>query len=301
MRNRLLTLLFLFIIVFLGVQATRTNSAEFDEPVPIRTPLVLYGEYVFLRENCLECHTLRDENATEERTSLDGYSGKRSAGWLYYFFIDPNSVHPFNHPTLKLLTKKTMSESIIEELFQSNQHFASDQEDDFLTQLKDQSDSITQKVKKGIYLSSDQSGLIDQSEMIALIAFLQQIPYTPNRQKYEDEQHRQYEERIRLNELIYANPDSLFQSVTSEPNAISAGNVLFKKNCIPCHGENAQGWIGPNLTDTSWIYDNSRNKMLHLIAYGSETHKMPEHSSKLKPNEIAQIVLFLESIREDEH
>lgn len=137
--------------------------------------------------------------------------------------------------------------------------------------------------------------------MVALIAFLQQIPNTPSRQAYEDEQRRLYEEEIRRQELIYANPDSLFQSVTSDPNAISAGEVLFKRNCVTCHGENAQGRIGPNLTDTSCIYDNDRDETLHLIANGSETNKMLEYSSKLQPSEIAQIVLFLESIREDEH
>lgn len=299
--SRILSVTFIVASAFLGIQASQNDSATIDAIPSSRTPLVLYGEQIFLRENCLECHTLRDENETTERVSLDGYGGRRSGLWIYYLLTNPKAVHPYKHPTQKNLTQKTISNTLSIEIFQKQSNFSQDQKTIFFNQLKEQAESITQEIRQDLSLSGDHNKLIDDSEMVALIAFLQQIPSTPDHQAYEDEQRRIYEEEVRRREQIYANPDSLFQSITSDSDPISAGEVLFKMNCVTCHGENAQGWIGPNLTDTNWIYDNARNNTLHLIAYGSETNKMPEYSSKLQPNEIAQIVLFLESIREDDH
>jgi cytochrome c oxidase cbb3-type subunit 3 len=55
------------------------------------------------------------------------------------------------------------------------------------------------------------------------------------------------------------------------PAAITLGDSLFhsKGNCYACHGANAQGVIGPNLTDAEWIHsDGSYDAIVKQITTG---------------------------------
>ena len=55
------------------------------------------------------------------------------------------------------------------------------------------------------------------------------------------------------------------------PAAITQGDSLFhsKGNCYACHGANAQGAVGPNLTDAEWIHsDGSYDAIVKQITTG---------------------------------
>jgi len=55
------------------------------------------------------------------------------------------------------------------------------------------------------------------------------------------------------------------------PSAIAQGDTLFHKaaNCYACHGANAQGLIGPSLTDSVWIHsDGSYDAIVKQIMAG---------------------------------
>ena len=57
----------------------------------------------------------------------------------------------------------------------------------------------------------------------------------------------------------------------SRPAAITLGDSLFhsKGNCYACHGANAQGAVGPNLTDAEWIHsDGSYDAIVKQITTG---------------------------------
>lgn len=112
--NRFLPLSFLMIVAFFGIRASQNDSASIDALPSSRTPLVVYGEQIFIRENCLDCHTLRDENETTERNSLDGYVGRRSALWLYMLLTDPSEVSLYKHSTHEVLTQKKNQQSTFE-------------------------------------------------------------------------------------------------------------------------------------------------------------------------------------------
>jgi cbb3-type cytochrome c oxidase subunit III len=62
------------------------------------------------------------------------------------------------------------------------------------------------------------------------------------------------------------------------PAAIAKGDSIFHKNgnCYACHGANAQGAVGPNLTDSTWIHsDGSYDAIVKTITTG-----VPQNESK---------------------
>jgi mono/diheme cytochrome c family protein len=55
------------------------------------------------------------------------------------------------------------------------------------------------------------------------------------------------------------------------PVVIAQGDSIFhgKGNCYACHGSNAQGAVGPNLTDAEWIHsDGSYDAIVKQITTG---------------------------------
>jgi mono/diheme cytochrome c family protein len=62
------------------------------------------------------------------------------------------------------------------------------------------------------------------------------------------------------------------------PAAIAKGDSIYHKtgNCYACHGANAQGAVGPNLTDSTWIHsDGSYDAIVKQITTG-----VPQTESK---------------------
>jgi mono/diheme cytochrome c family protein len=62
------------------------------------------------------------------------------------------------------------------------------------------------------------------------------------------------------------------------PAAIAKGDSIFHKagNCYACHGANAQGLVGPNLTDSIWIHsDGSYDAIVKQVTTG-----VPKEQSK---------------------
>jgi cytochrome c oxidase cbb3-type subunit III len=62
------------------------------------------------------------------------------------------------------------------------------------------------------------------------------------------------------------------------PEAIAQGDSIFHKtgNCYACHGANAQGLVGPNLTDSEWIHgDGSYDFIVATVTKG-----IPKEESK---------------------
>ena len=62
------------------------------------------------------------------------------------------------------------------------------------------------------------------------------------------------------------------------PAAIAQGDSIFhsKGNCYACHGANAQGAVGPNLTDAEWLHsDGSYDAIVKQITTG-----VPQAESK---------------------
>lgn len=95
---------------------------------------------------------------------------------------------------------------------------------------------------------------------------------------------------------------SLSQPVTEESltkltldSALMAdAGVLFVARCAPCHGEHAQGIIGPNLTDGSWIHGRGSLTDIYGVVEGGVAAKgMPAWGRLLTPVELRKVVAFV--------
>jgi putative heme-binding domain-containing protein len=82
-----------------------------------------------------------------------------------------------------------------------------------------------------------------------------------------------------------------------DQNAITHGAVLFRQECVFCHGVGARGGMrGPDLTTGSWNHGGSDADLSRTIAEGVPGTAMPPH--KLTADEIWQIVSYLRTLQQ---
>ena len=80
----------------------------------------------------------------------------------------------------------------------------------------------------------------------------------------------------------------------SDAALMTDAKALFGLRCSPCHGERAQGVIGPNLTDNSWIHGTGTLTDIYTVAEGGVASKgMPAWGRTLTPIELRKVVAFV--------
>jgi cytochrome c oxidase cbb3-type subunit 3 len=90
--------------------------------------------------------------------------------------------------------------------------------------------------------------------------------------------------------------DQIADPYTGNPQAIQEGHDLFvKMNCAGCHGYDAKGGMGPDLTDGYWRYGGVP-VMLFKSIHDGRPQGMPAWNPALPPQEIWKIVAYLESL-----
>ena len=115
-------------------------------------------------------------------------------------------------------------------------------------------------------------------------------------QEYQEEMHiaaMQRAELIRSGALVNENNVTLLK----DASALSDGKDIFKADCVPCHGENAQGVIGPNLTDQYWIHGGGIKNVFKTIKYGVPAKGMLTWEGKLNPREIQEVASYVISLQ----
>lgn len=85
--------------------------------------------------------------------------------------------------------------------------------------------------------------------------------------------------------------------LVTDPAVLAEGKATFKSVCAPCHGDNAQGVVGPNLTDEYWLHGNKVNEIFKTIKYGVPAKGMPTWEKQLSPKQIADISNYILSLQ----
>jgi cytochrome c oxidase cbb3-type subunit 3 len=79
---------------------------------------------------------------------------------------------------------------------------------------------------------------------------------------------------------------------------IAAGKALFATNCITCHGDHAEGKIGPNLTDEYWKNGTGDIKdIFKTIKLGVSGTGMKSWKSDFSGLQIAQLSSYVTSLK----
>jgi cytochrome c oxidase cbb3-type subunit 3 len=81
-----------------------------------------------------------------------------------------------------------------------------------------------------------------------------------------------------------------------DAQAVQQGHELFiAMNCAGCHGYDAKGGMGPNLTDRYWRYGGVPASIFNAI-YQGRPEGMPAWNPALPPQDIWKLVAYIESL-----
>ncbi len=80
-------------------------------------------------------------------------------------------------------------------------------------------------------------------------------------------------------------------------DGVSSGAVLYKNNCVACHGAQGQGGVGPNLTDEYWIHQGGIKDIFKTLKYGWQEKGMKSWKDDFSPVQMAQLSSFVKSLK----
>ncbi|TDN36869.1 c-type cytochrome [Hymenobacter sp. UV11] len=81
------------------------------------------------------------------------------------------------------------------------------------------------------------------------------------------------------------------------PADLSSGKSIFATNCAPCHGANAEGKVGPNLTDEFWLHGGGVNNLYKTIKFGINGKGMVAWKGKLSGKQMLQVASYTLSLQ----
>jgi cytochrome c oxidase cbb3-type subunit 3 len=82
------------------------------------------------------------------------------------------------------------------------------------------------------------------------------------------------------------------------PESVAKGRGVFQARCVSCHGERAQGLIGPNLTDAYWLHgDGKTGSIAAIVNSGVPEKGMPPWGPLLSEEEVYAVAVYVRSLK----
>ena len=81
-----------------------------------------------------------------------------------------------------------------------------------------------------------------------------------------------------------------------DPEWVKFGEATYKTHCQSCHGSDAGGNVGPNLTDTQWKNVKHLEDIGRVINQGAGGANMPAWANRLHPNEVVMVSAYVASL-----
>jgi cytochrome c oxidase cbb3-type subunit 3 len=106
-------------------------------------------------------------------------------------------------------------------------------------------------------------------------------------------------EELRANELaaLPTVSEQMLAQLAAQSSSVAEGRAVFSQQCVPCHGENAEGKIGPNLTDGHWLNGSGPIAIHATISNGVLAKGMPAWSAVLGPKATLSVTAYVLSVR----
>lgn len=108
---------------------------------------------------------------------------------------------------------------------------------------------------------------------------------------------RREEERTRANAPVVELHGKDLIGFMRAPASISGGDVVYKTNCVACHGDQGQGIVGPNLTDAYWIHGGAPEAILKSIEQGYADKGMPAWKNVLGAEKVRLAAAYVLSLK----
>ncbi|MFW5726315.1 MAG: cbb3-type cytochrome c oxidase N-terminal domain-containing protein, partial [bacterium] len=81
------------------------------------------------------------------------------------------------------------------------------------------------------------------------------------------------------------NVDETNVTFVDAESRLANGETIFTQKCAPCHGQQGEGTVGPNLTDEYWIHGGDVKDIFKVIKHGVPAKGMIPWKSQLSPAE----------------
>lgn len=96
--------------------------------------------------------------------------------------------------------------------------------------------------------------------------------------------------------LTGCSPDGQRELSDNEPARIIQGQHLFADYCASCHGDNARGGVGPDLSAGLYKYGKDRSSVIKSIMDG-RSGGMPAFAGQLQPPQALALADYLRSLK----
>lgn len=98
---------------------------------------------------------------------------------------------------------------------------------------------------------------------------------------------------------LAANPmsDESLAEAAKDPARVEEGQKVFGTICMACHGPNAEGLVGPNLTDKFWIHGNTPSDIAKSVQGGYPEKGMPPQGDVLGPEKVRAVVAYVLTLK----
>lgn len=83
----------------------------------------------------------------------------------------------------------------------------------------------------------------------------------------------------------------------SQTEILAAGEAIFGKICVVCHGKLGEGLVGPNMTDDYWIHGGSFNDLKKVVLDGVIEKGMISYKNQLSDRQIDDVLTYIQSLQ----
>lgn len=101
-------------------------------------------------------------------------------------------------------------------------------------------------------------------------------------------------------QIMIASQGSIDESklvALKSPADLKSGMENFKKYCVSCHGPEAGGIVGPNLTDAYWLHGGGIKNVYNTIKMGVPSKGMISWQLVFSPKQIQEIASYVLSLQ----
>ncbi len=86
-------------------------------------------------------------------------------------------------------------------------------------------------------------------------------------------------------------------TLLTDKKVLEATALVFKEKCVVCHGEKAEGKVGPNLTDEYWINGGDIKSVFKTIKYGVPAKGMISWQNTFNGKQMQELASYVKSLK----